>query len=48
MSTNSKAQIGKPAPDFSADAVMNGDFKRVSLGDYKGQYVVLFFYPLDL
>ena len=28
-------------------AVVNGDFKEVSLDDYKGKYVVLFFYPLD-
>lgn len=43
----SKAFIGKPAPDFSADAVVDNDFKKVSLSDYKGKYVVLFFYPLD-
>ncbi len=36
------------APDFSAQAVVgNGDFKKVSLSDYKGKWVVLFFYPLD-
>merc|ERR1711875_163453 len=27
--------------------LVNGDFKEVSLEDYKGKYVVLFFYPLD-
>ncbi|KHN73047.1 Peroxiredoxin [Toxocara canis] len=43
----SKAVIGKPAPPFTATAVVNGDFKTVSLSDYKGQYVVLFFYPMD-
>jgi|UniRef100_A0A914E7N4 alkyl hydroperoxide reductase subunit AhpC len=43
----SKAFIGKPAPEFTTDAVVNGDFKTVSLSDYKGKYVVLFFYPLD-
>lgn len=43
----SKAFIGQPAPSFSVDAVVNGDFKTVSLSDYKGKYVVLFFYPLD-
>jgi len=43
----SKAFIGKPAPEFTTDAVVDGDFKRVSLSDYKGKYVVLFFYPLD-
>ena len=39
--------VGKRAPDFKADAVVNGDFKSVSLSDYKGKYVVMFFYPLD-
>ncbi len=41
--------VGKDAPNFSAPAVMadgtiNADF---SLADYKDQYIVLFFYPLD-
>mmetsp|Transcript_29095 Transcript_29095/g.92873 ORF Transcript_29095/g.92873 Transcript_29095/m.92873 type:complete len:227 (-) Transcript_29095:611-1291(-) len=40
--------IQKAAPDFAATAVMpNGDFKDIKLSDYKGKYVVLFFYPLD-
>jgi alkyl hydroperoxide reductase subunit AhpC len=39
--------IGQPAPQFSVDAVVDGSFKKVSLSDYKGKYVVLFFYPLD-
>lgn len=41
------AKIGKPAPDFKATAVVDGNFRDVSLRDYKGKYVVLFFYPLD-
>ncbi|CAF2067728.1 unnamed protein product [Rotaria magnacalcarata] len=41
------AKIGKPAPAFKATAVIDGSFKEVSLQDYKGKYVVLFFYPLD-
>jgi peroxiredoxin (alkyl hydroperoxide reductase subunit C) len=41
--------VGKKAPDFAAAAVMpdgsiNSSF---SLSDYKGKYIVLFFYPLD-
>lgn len=40
-------QVGQPAPEFTADAVVDGEFKRVSLSDYKGKKVVLFFYPLD-
>jgi len=40
--------VTKPAPDFKAQAVMpNNSFKEVSLSDYKGKKVVLFFYPLD-
>jgi len=40
-------QIQKPAPAFSGKAVVNGEFKDISLEDYKGKYVVFFFYPLD-
>jgi alkyl hydroperoxide reductase subunit AhpC len=40
--------VTRKAPDFSIDAVVgDGDFKKISLGDYKGKYVVLFFYPAD-
>lgn len=40
--------VNKPAPAFTATAVMeDGTTKQVSLSDYKGQYVVLFFYPKD-
>jgi alkyl hydroperoxide reductase subunit AhpC len=40
-------QVGQPAPEFTAEAVVNKQFKDVSLADYRGKYVVLFFYPLD-
>ncbi len=41
-------QVTQPAPEFSATAVMpDNSFKDVKLSDYKGKYVVLFFYPLD-
>eukprot|EP00669_Euglena_mutabilis_P004072 TRINITY_DN1520_c0_g1_i1.p2 TRINITY_DN1520_c0_g1~~TRINITY_DN1520_c0_g1_i1.p2 ORF type:complete len:229 (+),score=101.77 TRINITY_DN1520_c0_g1_i1:23-688(+) len=43
----SKAIVQKPAPDFSATAVVDGQFKTIKLSDYRGKYVVLFFYPLD-
>ncbi|XP_050527484.1 peroxiredoxin 1 [Daktulosphaira vitifoliae] len=39
--------LEKPAPKFSGTAVVNGQFKDISLESYKGKYVVLFFYPLD-
>src|SRR6478672_2686828 len=41
------AFVTKEAPDFTADAVVNEEFKTVKLADYRGKYVVLFFYPLD-
>jgi len=40
--------VTKPAPNFTATAVMpDNSFKEISLSDYKGKKVVLFFYPLD-
>ena len=40
--------VTKPAPEFAAKAVMpDNSFKEIKLSDYKGKYVVLFFYPLD-
>ena len=40
--------VTKPAPDFKATAIMgDNSFKDISLADYKGKKVVLFFYPLD-
>jgi alkyl hydroperoxide reductase subunit AhpC len=41
------AHVQQPAPDFKTEAVVNGAFKEVSLSDYKGKWLVLFFYPLD-
>lgn len=48
--------VGDKAPYFKGTAVVPGDatkltpdnaFKQISLDDYKGKWVVLFFYPLD-
>jgi peroxiredoxin (alkyl hydroperoxide reductase subunit C) len=40
--------VQKKAPDFKATAVLpDGSFKDIKLSDYKGKWVVLFFYPLD-
>jgi alkyl hydroperoxide reductase subunit AhpC len=40
--------VTKKAPDFTTEAVVgDGDFKKISLADFKGKYVVLFFYPAD-
>jgi len=40
-------RVQQPAPDFRGMAVVNQEFKEISLADYKGKYLVLFFYPLD-
>lgn len=40
--------VTKEAPDFAAQAVMgDNSFAEFKLSDYRGKYVVLFFYPLD-
>jgi alkyl hydroperoxide reductase subunit AhpC len=40
--------VQQPAPSFKAQACMpDGSFKELQLSDYGGQYVLLFFYPLD-
>jgi peroxiredoxin 2/4 len=39
--------VGKTAPDFRATAVFKDEFKDISLEDYRGKHVILFFYPLD-
>jgi peroxiredoxin (alkyl hydroperoxide reductase subunit C) len=41
--------VGKQAPGFSMETALgNGiDFGNTSLSDYKGKWLVLFFYPLD-
>jgi peroxiredoxin (alkyl hydroperoxide reductase subunit C) len=39
--------VSRPAPDFAMEGVFNGEFKWYKLEDYKGKWLVLFFYPLD-
>ena len=39
--------VGKHAPKFSLEGVIDGQFKTISLDDYKGKWVIVFFYPLD-
>lgn len=44
-------RVGRPAPDFSLEAVVSVDpgkeFRTISLGDFKGKWLVFFFYPAD-
>ena len=42
-----QAKVQHPAPEFKGQAVVDGQFKEVSLSDFKGKWLVLFFYPLD-
>jgi len=41
------ARVGKPAPDFEVNALVNGGYQKVKLSGHTGQWVVLFFYPGD-
>src|ERR1700678_924324 len=41
------AQVTKTAPDFTADAVEKGEVKQINFSSYRGQDVILFFFPLD-
>lgn len=46
--TESRVQIGKAAPEWTATTLMpGGEIQEISLSDYKGKWVVFFFYPLD-
>ncbi|MGB3788808.1 MAG: peroxiredoxin [Phormidesmis sp.] len=47
MSEQGCLRVGQVAPDFTATAVVDQEFKTIKLSDYRGKYVVLFFYPLD-
>lgn len=40
-------RVGQQAPNFTATAIFDQEFKTIKLSDYVGQYVVLFFYPLN-
>ncbi len=41
--------INEKAPDFTEDAYLGDkdEIKKISLEDYKGKWVILFFYPAD-
>lgn len=40
--------VTKEAPNFTAEAVMaDNTFGEITLSNYRGKYVILFFYPLD-
>ncbi|XP_003374215.1 peroxiredoxin TSA1 [Trichinella spiralis] len=39
--------VGEPAPNFSTLAVVDERIVNIKLTDYRGSYLVLFFYPRD-
>lgn len=39
--------LGKQAPAFTAEAVVDDEIKKVSLSDYEGKNKILVFYPAD-
>jgi len=39
--------VGRLAPEFALEGVLNGKFHTYRLSDYKEKWVILFFYPLD-
>ena len=42
------ARVGQEAPDFEASAYVAGEgFKNIKLSSYRGQWVVVCFYPGD-
>jgi peroxiredoxin (alkyl hydroperoxide reductase subunit C) len=40
-------QIGDRAPDFRTEVLYQGEKREIRLSDYRGQWVVLLFYPAD-
>nr|YP_009296170.1 thiol-specific antioxidant protein [Sebdenia flabellata]AOM65105.1 thiol-specific antioxidant protein [Sebdenia flabellata] len=44
---NNCIRVGQQAPNFSATAVYDQEFKQIKLSNYLGKYVILLFYPLD-
>ncbi|MGM5481597.1 MAG: alkyl hydroperoxide reductase subunit C [Nanobdellota archaeon] len=40
-------KLNEKAPEFKAQAYTDNTFKEVSLEEYKGKFIVMFFYPAD-
>jgi NADH-dependent peroxiredoxin subunit C len=47
MEVSKMVKINEMAPEFTAKAFQADEIKTLSLSDYKGKWVVLFFYPAD-
>jgi len=42
-----KPLVGQMMPDFRVEVFHQNEFKHVSLADFKGKFLILFFYPAD-
>ncbi|HVN47783.1 MAG TPA: redoxin domain-containing protein [Bacteroidota bacterium] len=40
-------KINAPAPEFTEEAYINDSIKKIALHEFRGKWVVLFFYPAD-
>ena len=47
MNGENEIEINSEAPKFEADALHNDEIKKIKLEDFRGKWVVLFFYPAD-
>ena len=51
VSQQQGAKVGEPAPGFSLDALVGTapgkEFRQITLEEYRGKWVLLFFYPMD-
>lgn len=43
----STLKIGQPAPNFKLKGALNSQINKYDLADYRGKWVVFFFYPAD-
>ena len=47
MESENRLTINELAPDFNAEVFIDNEVRKISLSDYRGKWVVLFFYPAD-
>ena len=47
MENENQLRINHQAPKFEAEVFQDNKIKKIKLEDYKGKWVVLFFYPAD-
>jgi alkyl hydroperoxide reductase subunit AhpC len=40
-------QVGRVAPDFTANAFHEGKAREIKVSDYRGRWLMLCFYPAD-